>query len=60
MIHAAETQDRAPSTAIIATSDACAAVTPVKCPFGHTLGTPSRVFSLEEVLSDKHETEGAF
>lgn len=45
---------------IIATSDACAAVTPVKCPFGHTLGTLSRVFSLEEVLSEKQETEGAF
>lgn len=56
----AETQDRASSMAIIATSEACAAVTPGKGPFGHTLGTLSAGFSLQEVLSDKQETEGVF
>lgn len=60
VIHRAETQDRASSMAVIATSEACAVLTPGKCSFGHTLGTLSALFSLEEVLLDKQETEGAF
>jgi len=50
MIHAAEKQDNMPYAVGVATSDACCAVTAVKCPFGHTQGTSAEgFFSLQEV-----------